>query len=329
MRSLIRLAIANGVATLVMAGIVTTSAAETLDISEESFIDKWSSLVFTTGSSRVICPVTLEGTYAAASFPSVSGTRIGFVRRATIGTCAGGSARALTETLPWTVSYSSFGGTLPNITSLTLDVIGARFRISENIACEARTTEREPLRIIATRESNTVLTGIRADESVSYVLTGGFCEIFTGHLSGSGSTQGVVEEGETLPNDIGIFQDQNSTILREELGGALKKKQIEVSREGTLTVTLPRRPNGNPISIRVRFATIAPVGGLAERFAINFGATNSCQENLAMPGGGCNLQIMHRGEVAGQASRIQIQYRIGWIRILPPLQTQEFEVESK
>jgi hypothetical protein len=331
MRSLIRLATASIVAALLMAGAATTSAAETLETSEETFIDKTSSLTFTAGTGRVSCPVTLEGTFSAMTFASISGTRVGVIRRATVGTCTGGSARALTETLPWTVAYHSFGGTLPNITSITLDIIGAKFRITESgFNCEARTTEREPLRMIEPRETDLVLTEIRADETISYALTGeGLCGFFTGHISGRGTTEGIVEEGETVANAMAIFLMQNPSIIREELGGPLKKKEIEVGKEGALTITRPRAPGGIPISIRVRFTSISLIEGLPEKFSINFGAMNSCQQGQELPGAGCAIAIRHRGEVAGQRSKIQITYRVGTLRIMPPLLTQEFEVESK
>jgi hypothetical protein len=81
----------------------------------------------TGGTAEIICEVNrtlrLERTIAKSV-----GARVGQVTRVDIRNCRGGSVRVLN--LPWTVSYVSFAGTLPNITSVRLELRGAAFLIS-------------------------------------------------------------------------------------------------------------------------------------------------------------------------------------------------------
>jgi hypothetical protein len=70
------------------------------------------------GSVR--CPVTLEGSLHARTMSKVVETLIGYITSARVfeAACVGGRAGFKTETLPWTIRYNSFTGTLPNISSV-------------------------------------------------------------------------------------------------------------------------------------------------------------------------------------------------------------------
>lgn len=75
------------------------------------------------GSFSVICEVQLTLTLAR-TVPKWEGAPVGAVTRAEARTCSGGRATFLAVTLPWSVSYVSFSGTLPNITSVRLQLNG-------------------------------------------------------------------------------------------------------------------------------------------------------------------------------------------------------------
>ena len=69
--------------------------------------------------------------------------------------------------MPWHVRYESFTGTLPNLTSIALRVIGLSYtwRFSEFFPnCLYRSTEAAPARWIASIETG-VITRIRWDET--------------------------------------------------------------------------------------------------------------------------------------------------------------------
>jgi hypothetical protein len=177
-------------AAFVLAVAVAVSSAATYSLGPESFSARWTSLTFELGGNRVACPVTLEGSFSSATFPATAGTRVGTINRASLGTCSAGSATILSETLPWTVQYATFAGTLPNITSLTFHVIGAATRGSVNgLTCLIRSMEAHPLNFIAERLEEGSLTGTRVDESLGIPASGGFlCELAgEAHASGRGS----------------------------------------------------------------------------------------------------------------------------------------------
>jgi hypothetical protein len=127
-----------------------------------------------------------------------TGALLGRVESVTVTRCSGGTVSVLREALPWTLQYASFTGTLPNIASYTLLSIGAAILILPNepaVSCLARTTEAEPMRIIATttREAGGLLqiSTIRVDETATIRLGGGFlCGLAgTGRVEGSGTIE--------------------------------------------------------------------------------------------------------------------------------------------
>ena len=73
------------------------------------------------GTVEVICEwfytLRLNRTIA-----KTAGSIVGQVREASIRSCRGGTVRVLN--LPWTITYVSFAGTLPNITSVRLSTEG-------------------------------------------------------------------------------------------------------------------------------------------------------------------------------------------------------------
>jgi hypothetical protein len=150
-----------GAIALLATMIVGTAAARRIRWDENHFSIIWNRASFpeTTlmgfsfeaiGVPPVNCPVTLEGSLHSAAVSKVSGALIGYITSAQVGQavlCEGGTATALTETLPWHIRYDSFTGTLPNITGVEWQIIGLSFRFQparEANACLIRTSAARP-----------------------------------------------------------------------------------------------------------------------------------------------------------------------------------------
>lgn len=139
-------------ASLMLALAVSSASARRFELSSQSYRIVWNPLVFAgveITNARVSCPVTLEGSFHSSTLSKVAEQLVGYVSRAIVGTpCVGGSARANTETLPWHVRYASFTGTLPNITSIVLHLVGASFVIESEaisgVKCRYTTKAGEP-----------------------------------------------------------------------------------------------------------------------------------------------------------------------------------------
>jgi len=108
------------------------------------------------GLTAAACPVTLEGSFHARTAPKVVRSLVGFITRASIGTCRAGAATLLQETLPWHIQYSGFLGRLPDISGVRLIGIGVSYRVRDAIfgtTCLSRTTAEEPAGVIADLEA--------------------------------------------------------------------------------------------------------------------------------------------------------------------------------
>src|SRR5262249_402717 len=156
-----------------------------------------------------------------------------------------------------------------------LDVLNAAYRVtSAGLTCEVRTTERQPLRLIGTRNTgNGVLTALRADESIAYTLGGGgLCGFATGSVAGSGTIVGAFNEATRTNFEFAVWQVGQAFGLRNEAG--------------TLPLTPRTWTAGNDATLRLRAAAvtnliitaIAPVDGNTNRFRISYGGANACQD---------------------------------------------------
>jgi hypothetical protein len=192
----IRLLLTGLAATAVLAAAVGTATAQRLVVSNQQIRAVWSSLELgnSVTSETLRCPVTLEGSFHSRTIVKTVGSLVGYVTRAAVSNavCTGGHATILQETLPWHLTYQSFTGTLPNISSVTLNLIRAGF-IIETAAnnCRAVTTALRPARGIATVGAGGAVTGLRADETATIPLVngpGGFaCSLATGFFRGVGA----------------------------------------------------------------------------------------------------------------------------------------------
>jgi hypothetical protein len=184
-------------ATIVMSFAVSSASARRFALNTQRWTAIWNPLNLTAAGVVLRCPVTLEGSFHSATLSKVSGQLIGYVTVARVAeaACTNGSARALSETLPWHVQYNSFAGSLPNITEIRIALIGARFRtIISNNECLTETTQREPafgrIKVTGASEEEIRKTNqMEAEEGASIVLRGNFiC-----NLAGSGRFSGTAE----------------------------------------------------------------------------------------------------------------------------------------
>ena len=166
---------------LVLAFAVGTASAGRLEFSNRDFRLTFPILVLTAGGVTSECPVTLEGTLHSATIRKVLGALIGHITRARSNNaaCGGSSGRdsscgtevinatVTPNTLPWHVRYQGFGGTLPNITRVSIDIVGASILgAGGGASCLYRSTTARPWRgIFEVSNPERFLTGFRSDET--------------------------------------------------------------------------------------------------------------------------------------------------------------------
>jgi hypothetical protein len=213
MRTRSKLLLTALTAALVFAAAVSTASARRFALSNQLYRVTWSELELLGhepfgGTLTIKCPVTLEGSLHSRTLSKVSGQLIGYVTAAFVRSesCVGGTARVLTETLPWHVRYDRFIGALPGITGIRIQLVGAKFLVTfpPGINCLFTSTAREPAFGILEREAGGLVNRLRADETVTVpktpneqaTLNSAFCPpggIFAGagevFLQGSTSTR--------------------------------------------------------------------------------------------------------------------------------------------
>lgn len=145
------------VSTAVLLGAFASAAsAGRLSYSEERITASWSGIKFRGGGVTIACEVTLNSTLHSRSITKTNGLLIGYVTAGSVNRCSGGHATLLRETLPWHTTYESFSGTLPNISAIRSSILGAAFRISEQITgfeCLLRASAEQPLFAIYNRST--------------------------------------------------------------------------------------------------------------------------------------------------------------------------------
>lgn len=185
-----RLLVAGALTASLLALASSSASAIQLSLSEPTFRVVWTSARFVFSGVTVSCNVTLEGSLHRPSIAKVTGSLIGSITRATPGSCSNGTMSVLTATLPWHVQYSSFTGTLPNISTLTMRVIGLSGSWTFlGLTCLGRTEAGTPAALIAERNGAGTITSFRWDESLSIPLTGSAgCSSIRGRIGGTSSS---------------------------------------------------------------------------------------------------------------------------------------------
>ena len=141
MRMSVKLTLTALAAALMLASAIGTASAGRLSTSNQNFRITWTSLEFVS-TVTIRCPVTLEGSFHYRSIIKRERSLIGLVTRAIVNQagCVNGTGSAFNgteryngivpaSTLPWHVTYESFAGVLPNISSIRLLLARTRFGI--------------------------------------------------------------------------------------------------------------------------------------------------------------------------------------------------------
>ena len=206
----------SALSAIVVLGIGVSAASAThlqLLGSEKGIRIVWARLILEGAGNIIECPVTLEGTFSTSTITKRAGTAIGSITRAAVASasCTGGSARVLTETLPWDIQYSSFAGTLPAITTITVRLLRAAFAIhpTGSLTCLAQTEASHPAVGIINLGAGTgtlrKITSLEAERTAGIPLRGegGLCTFGgEGHFSGNGS---VTVLGETASIEVALI----------------------------------------------------------------------------------------------------------------------------
>ncbi|HEV7774717.1 MAG TPA: hypothetical protein VGO48_15660 [Conexibacter sp.] len=175
-------------ATVLLGALVSSASAGRLSNSSLTLNATYARMDFRGGLGTVECEVITNETLHTRTIAKVTLLLMGYITAANVNRCVRGGATFLRDTLPWHVRYSSFAGTLPNITGIAKRVIGFSLRATEpvfGISCLSRTTPEQPL------IQTTNLTG----GTITTLVVGGSISCNPGSIlsSISGSTPTVVD----------------------------------------------------------------------------------------------------------------------------------------
>lgn len=310
MRTCRKRALTASVVALVLFALTGTSGANTLQLTETTFRTAYRSLEFTAAGSTVRCPVTLEGSFHSASISKTGGALLGHVTRVSTGTCTGGTVTALTGTLPWHVQYSSFAGTLPNITSVRLQAIGASFQVHPTglLTCLARSEASHAVTLGYERTTQGEITGVRAGGTIPLTGEGGLCA--AGGEASLGGTGTTTVLGETTP--IAVFLEETGVVLESESQRPIPA--LNIPRENVVGT----RVINNGIDVPVKIKAIFTFGLNEEKFRVKQEEAGACRNEmvlLANSGNNCRIVVEYVGPPIPRTAQISttviIQVRVG------------------
>lgn len=130
----------------------------------------------------ITCPLTLEGSFLERTIAKTTGVNIGSINQASLGACGPGNATILRETLPWAMQYVGFTGRLPEISTISISILGMSVLLEPGAMgyrCLFRTSATEPFVGRFERIEPTATANIRADETRRIRLSGTLCELVT------------------------------------------------------------------------------------------------------------------------------------------------------
>jgi len=190
-----KLLLAVASAGLLLAALGSAASARRLSFSSNAPTTSFRELRFVSDLGSSTCPVTLEGSLHVNTISKVAESLIGSITRTRLGFCQIGTATIPAETLPWHVRYSSFGGLLPAISRVNVNIIGFTMKYRDTsigLLCTIRSTATEPL-IGTYNVSGGVITG----ESVSGTIATTFEECIGKQFIFSSDAGAVVALGTT------------------------------------------------------------------------------------------------------------------------------------
>lgn len=123
MRLRIKATLVAACSALIMTLAAPVALADLIGVSEEQIRMSIAELTFGDGGTSLICPATLEGELHETTFEKEEGSPIGYITEAAFaeGSCTGiGTWSVNSETLPWSISFLYWEGTLPSIDTVGL-----------------------------------------------------------------------------------------------------------------------------------------------------------------------------------------------------------------
>jgi hypothetical protein len=195
-----------------LSALITTAQARRFSLSEQHITAEWSGerlLKFEGGLGvEVQCHITMEGSFHSKTLSKVCGQLVGYITRAAVerpcveapnknawvlnGIEVEENGAVTPQTLPWHVRYNSFTGTLPAITRIRLQLVGAAFLIRINeVRCLVQTTAARPALgdIELTGGVATTLRPVETQNISPTVTLGGLC--FAGHFANQSNKPSV------------------------------------------------------------------------------------------------------------------------------------------
>jgi hypothetical protein len=149
-------------ATILLGALVGAASARNFSVSNQNLRATFRSVEYGGGFGTSKCDVTIEGSFHQRTIAKVLRALTGYITRAIIQKpCLVGDATILTATLPWHVTYAGFSGTLPDITAISANVVGAAFGAIEpafGFACLSRSTAESPQTVTFNREAGGAIT---------------------------------------------------------------------------------------------------------------------------------------------------------------------------
>lgn len=138
MSKYLRLVFAGCVAVLAMSLLAGSAVAlRSLSVNRTRVSATSRSVIFTGAELNTTCEVTLNGETTTTAVAKGSTSQIGVITEGRTTNCRGAARRAVilnTAVNPMRLAYTSFAGTLPRITSVTVTASNALFELQETFA---------------------------------------------------------------------------------------------------------------------------------------------------------------------------------------------------
>jgi hypothetical protein len=205
MRNRSKLLLAGLTAALAFGAFVSAAPAVRLALSGQQFRATWNKLQFQ-GFVTIECHVTIEGSFHSRTISKVLEALVGYVSRVTVDStnCTNGSARALTELLPWHIRYGGFTGTLPDITGINLRLVRGAFLVQvAGIApakCLYESTAASPMKGVVNRITATRVAESLRVEQAGIPFTSGTSSFSCGNSGRLEGATNSLTEGPGGPN---------------------------------------------------------------------------------------------------------------------------------
>jgi hypothetical protein len=194
------IAVIIGAIVLTMA--IGTAAASRLRASSTDIDLIWRAggtgkLSFEAAGNVISCDVTLLISLRSTIMKTEG--RQGEITEAATANCTGETIVVLRETLPWSVEYRSFTGSLPRISKIRVAFIGLALRTTiVGSGCLFGTTAARPLFAEILLNERSVATELRVDETRSIPLGGGFLCSLAGQSHFLGNAEVKTRAGDSV-----------------------------------------------------------------------------------------------------------------------------------